>query len=98
MENADIGSLMLFAGILLIAYVSTTLVAAFLAKQLSFSVLGKFLAILMIGLLCSLIPLGPIGLFFGWPAVLLNSLIITVVFRKDLKNNISQITDGTKTE
>ena len=97
MQN-DLGSFMIFAGILLIAYVSTTFVAGFLAKQLSFSVLGKFLAILMIGLLCSLIPLGPIGLFFGWPAVLLNSLIIAVVFRKDLAKTISPSTEGTKTE
>ena len=98
MQNTDLGSLMFFGGVLLVIFVSITLVAGYLANQLSFSVFGKFLAILMIGLLCSMAQLGPIGLFFGWPAVLLNSLIIVVVFRKDLKKTISPTTEGTKTK
>ena len=52
-------------------------------KKLSKSRFFRFLGILFIGIACSLIPMGPLSVIFGFPAVLLNSILIACFLDKD---------------
>jgi hypothetical protein len=45
-----------------------------------------FFTILGIGVLCSAIPLGYLGMIFGFPSVLLNSIFLTFLHNKSKKN------------
>lgn len=44
-----------------------------------------FCTLVFIGLLCSFIPFGPTSMLFGFPAVILNSLILTFLSDKLVK-------------
>ena len=48
-------------------------------------IFNRFLLYLAIGMLCSLIPFLHVSLAIGFPAVLLNSIILTFIYNKDLK-------------
>ena len=47
-------------------------------------VFNRFLLYLAIGMLCSLIPVFHLSLIIGFPAVFLNSIILTFLYAKDL--------------
>lgn len=40
---------------------------------------SRFVALLAIGVICSWIPFGPISVIVGFPAVLLNAIVVTFV-------------------
>jgi hypothetical protein len=42
----------------------------------------RFFSFLILGLLCSNFPWVYVGMYMGFPAVVLNSLILTIYFRK----------------
>ena len=44
----------------------------------------RFLLYLGIGMICSLIPYLHISVIFGFPAVFLNSIILTFLYAKDI--------------
>ena len=48
-------------------------------------VFNRFLLYLVIGMLCSLIPMLHFSVMFGFPAVFLNSLILTFIYAKDME-------------
>lgn len=49
-------------------------------------IFNRFLLYLFIGMVCSLIPFLHVSLIIGFPAVLLNSVILTFLYAKDLEN------------
>lgn len=51
---------------------------------MNMEVFKLFLLIFVIGLLCSAIPMGYIGMIFGSIAVLVNSIILTILLKKGL--------------
>ena len=44
-----------------------------------------FFTLLGVGILCSAVPLGYLGLVFGFPSVLLNSVLLTFLYNKSKK-------------
>ena len=49
-------------------------------------IFNRFLLYLLIGAVCSLIPFLHVSLAIGFPAVLLNSIVLTFLYAKDLEN------------
>jgi hypothetical protein len=49
-------------------------------------VFNRFLLYLLIGMVCSLIPFLHVSLVMGFPAVFLNSIILTFLYARDLEN------------
>lgn len=78
MSNVDGGTiLMITLGLLM---VESFILLVFLAvnKYLYKRTLTRFFGILIIGSACSLLPFGPIGLMFGFPAILASSILVTL--------------------
>jgi hypothetical protein len=48
-------------------------------KKVNSNPATRFVALLAIGVICSWIPFGPLSVIFGFPAVLLNAIVVTFV-------------------
>jgi len=47
-------------------------------------VFKRFLIYLLIGMMCSLVPFLHVGVVAGFPAVFINSILLTFIYNKDL--------------
>lgn len=87
MNEVNLGTLMQ-ASIILLTLESTVLLAYLVAKgKLTGDRFKRFLGVFLIGTACSLLPMGPLSLIFGFPAVLLSSILVTSFLDKPKKND-----------
>ena len=49
------------------------------------NIFKRFLIYLAIVMLCSLIPWLHIGVLFGFPSILINSIVLTFIYAKDME-------------
>lgn len=83
MSNVDGGTILMIALGLLMA--QSFIVLAFLVvnKLLFKQQFIRFLGILTIGSVSSLFPLGPLGLFFGFPSILISSILVSLFLDRE---------------
>jgi hypothetical protein len=83
--QVNVGLLITTAGYLSVLYALTTLVVLKLnQKTLSKDLKFNFFKILMISMAGSSVPIGLLGMVVGFPAILFTSVLLTLVFRKEL--------------
>ena len=81
--NCSVIDLMYLSGGLFIFVIFMLTATLFLKKQLNKNRLSRFFGILTIGTLACLIPMGPLSMALGFPAVLLSSILVSLFLDKE---------------
>ena len=83
MNKLDLGDVTVLMTILAMFAALVFVVFTFANKKLRKSRFLRFLGIMLIGMTCSLIPMGPLSVIFGFPAVLLSSILVSLLLDKE---------------
>ena len=82
-NNVELGTLLGLA-MMLITFQTMAIVVYLIAREkLTKSRFLRFLAILLIGMVSSLVPFGPLGLVMGFPAVFTAAILTSLILDKD---------------
>ena len=85
LQNITIGSAFIIVLITCLLQLFIFLGMMFIFNKLPKSDFFLFIRIFLVGVVSSLIPFLQFSLFFGLPAVLTSSLILTLILRKEVK-------------
>lgn len=83
MNELNAGSMIQASTIIILLACPAILVYLGVKNKLTKTRFTRFFGILLIGLFCSLVPMGPLGLLFGFPAVFLCSILVSCFLDRD---------------